>query len=66
MADRPKFVCFRFTEEENAALEAAAIRRGVNKSELIRLQLLEITTPYLFPFHDPNQTDLFANSGNKK
>lgn len=65
MADRPKFVCFRFTEEENSALEAAALRRGVTKSDLIRLQLLEVTTPYLFPFHDPNQTDLFANSGTK-
>lgn len=60
MTERPKFVCFRFTEEENAALEAAALRRGVTKSDLIRLQLLEVLTPYFRPFHDPNQTDLFT------
>lgn len=62
MAERPKFVCFRFTEEENAALEAAALRRGVTKSDLIRLQLLEVLTPYFHPFHDPNQTDLFTSN----
>jgi len=59
MTERPKFICFRFTEEEAAALDAAALRRGCTKSDLIRLQLLEVTTPYLRPFHDPNQTDLF-------
>ena len=59
MTERPKFVCFRFSDEENAALDAAAARRGVSKSELIRIQLLEVTTPYIRPVVNPNQTDLF-------
>lgn len=59
MTERPKFVCFRFSDEENAALDAAATRRGVSKSELIRIQLLEVTTPYIRPVANPNQTDLF-------
>lgn len=59
MIDRPKFVCFRVSDEENAALDAAAARRGVSKSELIRIQLLEVTTPYILPVVNPNQTDLF-------
>lgn len=59
MTERPKFVCFRFSDEENAALDAAAARRGLSKSELIRIQLLEVTTPYIRPVVNPNQTDLF-------
>lgn len=59
MTERLKFVCFRFSDEENAALDAAAARRGVSKSELIRIQLLEVTTPYIRPVVNPNQTDLF-------
>ena len=60
MLERPQYVTFRVDEKELAALDAAARRRGVTRSDLIRIQLLEVMTPYLFPFKDPNQTELFT------
>lgn len=59
MADRDRFICCRFSSEEAAALAASARRRGCTMSDLIRLQLLEVITPYIMPFKDPNQTELF-------
>lgn len=59
MVDRPHYVSFRVDDKELVALDAAARRRGVTRSDLIRVQLLEVMTPYLNPFHDPNQTELF-------
>lgn len=62
MLDRAQYVSFRVDEKELAALDAAARRRGVTRSDLIRIQLLEVMTPYLLPVKDPNQLEMFGGS----
>lgn len=62
MLERPKFVSFRLSEDEAAALQRAATASQIDRSTLIRLKLLELTSKYIKPVVDPRQTDLFQGS----